>query len=96
MYFSNYRLVRDPRAGYKQSLAVLEQAKTSVPGMVTKSSIMLGCGESDQQVLQTLKGKALVNVLVAPAVMYTIVEKLKGKTYLANVSADIFIVWGTL
>ena len=94
MYFSNYRLVRDPRAGYKQSLAVLEQAKTSVPGMVTKSSIMLGCGESDQQVLQTLKGKALV----APAVMYmyTLVEKLKGKTYLANVSADVIIVWGTL
>ena len=50
------RLVRDPRAGYKQSLAVLEQAKKSVPGMVTKSSIMLGCGETDQQVLQTLKG----------------------------------------
>ena len=52
-----YRLVRDPRAGYKQSLAVLEQAKKSVPGMVTKSSIMLGCGETDQQVLQTLKGE---------------------------------------
>ena len=52
-----HRLVRDPRAGYKQSLAVLEQAKKSVPGMVTKSSIMLGCGENDQQVLQTLRGK---------------------------------------
>ena len=52
-----HRLVRDPRAGYKQSLAVLEQAKKSVPGMVTKSSIMLGCGETDQQVLQTLRGE---------------------------------------
>lgn len=47
-------LVRDPRAGYKQSLSVLEQAKRSVPGMVTKSSIMLGCGETDNQVLHTL------------------------------------------
>lgn len=51
------RLVRDPRANYKQSLSVLEQAKRSVPGMVTKSSIMLGCGETDQQVLQALKGQ---------------------------------------
>ncbi len=50
------RLVRDPRAGYKQSLSVLEHAKKSVDGMVTKSSIMLGCGETDQQVLQALKG----------------------------------------
>lgn len=47
-------LVRDPRAGYKQSLSVLEQAKKSVPGMVTKSSIMLGCGETDNQVLHAL------------------------------------------
>ena len=52
------RLVRDPRAGYKQSLSVLEEAKKSVDGMVTKSSIMLGCGETDQQVLQALKGNA--------------------------------------
>lgn len=49
------RLVRDPRANYKQSMSVLEQAKKSVPNMVTKSSIMLGCGETDQQVLQALK-----------------------------------------
>ncbi len=48
--------MRDPRAGYKQSLSVLEHAKKSVDGMVTKSSIMLGCGETDQQVLQALKG----------------------------------------
>ena len=55
-----FRLVRDPRAGYKQSLSVLEQAKKSVPGMVTKSSIMLGCGETDHQVLQALMGTYIV------------------------------------
>lgn len=48
-------LVRDPRAAYKQSLSVLEHAKCVRPGLVTKSSIMLGCGESDKQVLQTLR-----------------------------------------
>ena len=52
------RLVRDPRAGYRQSLSVLEHAKKVKPGLVTKSSIMLGCGEEDQDVLQALKGES--------------------------------------
>ena len=43
-------LVRDPRANYSQSLAVLENAKKSKANMVTKSSIMLGFGETDEQV----------------------------------------------
>jgi lipoic acid synthetase len=47
-------LVRDPRAKYHQSLDVLRQAKKSVPNMITKSSIMLGVGETDKQVLKTL------------------------------------------
>lgn len=50
------RLVRDPRAGYRQSLSVLEHAKSSCSGLITKSSIMLGVGETDMQVLQALKG----------------------------------------
>ncbi len=53
----DFRLVRDPRANYKQSLSVLEQAKKSIPNMITKSSIMLGCGETDMQVMQAMKGK---------------------------------------
>ncbi|XP_041379435.1 LOW QUALITY PROTEIN: lipoyl synthase, mitochondrial-like [Gigantopelta aegis] len=48
-------LVRDPRANYKQSLSVLEHAKQVKPDLVTKSSIMLGVGETDTQVLQTLE-----------------------------------------
>jgi len=49
--------VRDRRAGYRQSLRVLEHAKkTGKPGIITKTSIMLGFGESDAQVAQTLKG----------------------------------------
>lgn len=35
---------------------MLEHVKTVCPQMVTKSSIMLGCGEEDHQVLQTLRG----------------------------------------
>ena len=51
------RLVRDPRANYKQSLEVLKHVKRIQPNMVTKSSLMLGLGETDDEVLQAMKGK---------------------------------------
>ena len=50
-------LVRDPRATYRQTLDVLRRAKLVRPGVVTKTSIMLGLGETDQQVLRTMQGK---------------------------------------
>jgi len=49
--------VRDRRAGFRQSLRVLEHAKKAgKAGIITKTSIMLGVGENDVQVEQTLKG----------------------------------------
>ena len=47
--------VRDPRAGYRQSLRVLEFVKKQNPSIYTKSSIMLGLGESENEILDTLK-----------------------------------------
>lgn len=47
--------VRDPRAGYAQSLRVLEYVKELDSTRVTKSSIMLGLGETDEEVRQTLR-----------------------------------------
>ena len=48
--------VRDLRAKYRQTLNVLERAKKAKDGkMVTKSSIMLGLGERDEEVEQTMK-----------------------------------------
>ncbi|XP_028400692.1 lipoyl synthase, mitochondrial-like [Dendronephthya gigantea] len=55
-------LLRDPRAGYKQSLDVLRHAKDVRPDLVTKSSIMLGVGETDDEILQTLKDLREVDV----------------------------------
>jgi len=63
--------VRDRRAKYRQSLAVLEAAKKSVPSLITKTSIMLGLGETEEQLWQTLRGmfpslsaKTITNFLV--------------------------------
>lgn len=47
--------VRDPRAGYRQSLRVLESVKEMDPTRYTKSSIMLGLGEKDEEVKQSLR-----------------------------------------
>ncbi len=47
--------VRDPRAGYQQTLDVLKQAKQLNPDVLTKSSLMLGIGERDDEVLATLR-----------------------------------------
>ena len=48
--------MRDPRANYRQSLEVLRHVKRIQPNMVTKSSLMLGLGETDDEVLQAMKG----------------------------------------
>ncbi len=46
--------VRDPRATYKQSMAVLAYAKKKNPERFTKTSIMLGLGETETEVEQCL------------------------------------------
>src|SRR6187402_893411 len=54
--------VRDPRAGYDQTMRVLEHAKRHNPKVLTKSSLMLGLGETDEEVVQTLDDLRAVGV----------------------------------
>lgn len=46
--------VRDPRAGYQQTLDVLAMAKEMAPSVLVKTSLMLGLGEQTEEVLQTM------------------------------------------
>lgn len=46
--------VRDPRAGYEQTLAVLAHAKQYRPEVLTKTSLMLGLGETEAEILATM------------------------------------------
>ncbi len=48
-------VIRDARAGYDQSLSVLSYIKEENPYMITKSSIMLGHGETDDEVEQAME-----------------------------------------
>ncbi|MGE0030377.1 MAG: lipoyl synthase [Steroidobacteraceae bacterium] len=46
--------VRDPRAGYRQTLDVLAHAKRHRPAVLTKTSLMLGLGETADELLATM------------------------------------------
>jgi len=54
--------VRDRRANYHQSLAVLENVKRLDSEIYTKSSLMLGLGEAEEEVLQAMRDLRAVGV----------------------------------
>ena len=54
--------VRDNRANYVQSLKVLKTMKEINPKIFTKSSIMLGLGETEEEVVQAFKDLRANNV----------------------------------
>ena len=47
--------IRDARAGYTKTLKVLQAAKEINPNIITKTSIIVGLGETDAEIFQTFK-----------------------------------------
>jgi lipoyl synthase len=64
-----YRRVR-PQADYAQSLRVLEFARQYRPAVLTKSGLMVGLGESEQEVHELLRDILAANVDVATVGQY--------------------------
>lgn len=62
--------VRDPRAGYAQTLGVLRFAKQHAPKTLTKTSLMLGLGETDAELERTLHDIRDANVDVVTMGQY--------------------------
>ncbi|MBN2798002.1 MAG: lipoyl synthase [Deltaproteobacteria bacterium] len=54
--------VRDPRADYRRSLAVLAEARERAPHIKTKSSIMVGLGETLEEVEVAMRDLRAVGV----------------------------------
>jgi lipoate-protein ligase B len=54
--------VRDPRAGYEQTIAVLAHAKQFKPSVLTKTSLMLGLGETDEEIAECMDDLRAANV----------------------------------
>ena len=58
------RKIRDPRAGYEQSLHVLDVVRRQDPAIITKSSIMLGLGETKEEVIEAMKDLRSIGVSI--------------------------------
>jgi len=54
--------VRDPRASYEQTIEVLRHAKVHRPDVLTKTSLMLGLGERDNEIMKTMDDLRLAKV----------------------------------
>ncbi|XP_045429308.1 lipoyl synthase, mitochondrial isoform X3 [Pipistrellus kuhlii] len=78
------RKVRDPRANFEQSLRVLKHAKEVQPDVISKTSIMLGLGEDDEQVYATMKAlrEADVDCLTLGQYMQPTKRHLKVEEYI--------------
>ncbi|KAK3507447.1 hypothetical protein QTP70_020643 [Hemibagrus guttatus] len=86
------RYVRDPRANFDQSLAVLRHVKSVKPSILTKTSIMLGLGETDKQILATLKElrDSDVDCLTLGQYMQPTKRHLKVEEY---ITPEVFAHW---
>jgi len=84
--------VRDRRANFRQSLAVLGAAKKTKLDLITKTSIMLGFGETEEQLWAALKELRKVNVDVVTFGQYMRPTKrhMKVEEY---VHPDTFELW---
>jgi len=74
--------VRDPRASYEQTLKVLEYAKQYRPDVLTKTSLMLGLGEREEEVIETMDDLKAIGVDIVtfgqylqPTVHHLAIEK---------------------
>jgi lipoate synthase len=66
---------------YDQSLAVLKHAKNCKEGMITKSSIMLGLGETDEEVKQAMMDLRTISVDILTLGQYLQVSSIPTALY---------------
>ena len=54
--------VRDPRASYETTMALLKHSKQYRPDLLTKTSLMVGLGETDEEIYQTMDDLIDINL----------------------------------
>ena len=88
--------VRDPRAGYDQTLSVLAFAKRHRPDVLTKTSLMLGLGESDGEILETMDDLAAIGVDIVTFGQYLrpTPSHLKVERYVTPEEFNKYRRWG--
>lgn len=88
--------VRDIRAGYEQTINVLRHAKTYKPGVLTKTSLMLGLGETDEEIAQTMDDlrAANVDILTMGQYLRPTVNHLDIQRYVTPDEFNEYRQWG--
>jgi lipoic acid synthetase len=87
--------VRDPRAGYEQTIEVLRAAKAYRPEVLTKTSLMLGLGESEAEIRETLKDlrDAQVDLLTLGQYLRPTVNHLDVMRFVTPQEFDLYRAW---
>lgn len=84
--------VRDRRATFRQSISVLNAAKQAKPGLITKTSIMLGLGETEEQLWHALRELRKIDVDVVTFGQYMRPTKRHMPVH-EYVTPDVFETW---
>jgi lipoic acid synthetase len=87
--------VRDPRAGYGQTLGVLRGAKAHRPSVLTKTSLMLGLGETDAEIRETLQDlrAAAVDILTLGQYLRPTSNHLNVERFVTPAEFDEYRGW---
>ncbi|NNC64699.1 MAG: lipoyl synthase [Gammaproteobacteria bacterium] len=88
--------VRDPRAGYEQTLRVLEHAKRYRPDVLTKTSLMLGLGERGEEIREALEDLAKIDLDIVTFGQYLRPTRnhLPVERYVTPAEFERFRQWG--
>ncbi|KAF2856461.1 Lipoic acid synthetase-like protein [Plenodomus tracheiphilus IPT5] len=84
--------VRDRKAKFRQSLDVLRTAKEAQPDVITKTSIMLGLGETEEQLWDTLRELRKNNVDVVTFGQYMRPTKRHMPVH-EYITPNVFELW---
>ena len=87
--------VRDPRAGYEQTLRVLAHAKQHNAAVLTKSSLMLGLGESEPEIAATLDDlrAARVDIVTLGQYLRPTIHHLPVQRFVSPSEFDVYRGW---
>ena len=101
--------VRDARASYEQSLWLLKKIKYMDSMIYTKSSIMLGLGETEEEIIQTIRDLRSVGVNILtmgqylqptpkhlPVIKYITPEKFNWLREIAEQMGFVYVAAGPL
>ena len=88
--------VRDPRAGYQQTIDLLAHAKQHRPDVLTKTSLMLGLGETDDEILEAMDDlrRAKVDILTFGQYLQPTVNHYPIERYVSPEEFETYRQWG--